>query len=68
MPSGEHPFDGEMILNKNKNKNKNKTVLSRIREQAHKGYWHAQLTDVLSLFSRSCIVIMICSGYVMGQA
>ena len=24
MPSGEHPFDGDMILIKNKNKNKNK--------------------------------------------
>ena len=23
MPSGEHPFDGDMILIKNKNKNKN---------------------------------------------
>ena len=22
MPRGEHPFDGEMILNKNKNKDK----------------------------------------------
>ena len=26
MPSGEHPFDGEMILNKNKNKNKAKSL------------------------------------------
>ena len=25
MPSGEHPFDGDMILIKNKNKNKNDT-------------------------------------------
>ena len=26
MPSGEHPFDDEMILNKNKNKNKGSDV------------------------------------------
>ena len=44
------------------------TMFSRIREQAHKGYWHEHFTDVLSLFSRSCIIIMMRSGCAMGQA
>ena len=29
MPSGEHPFDGDMVLIKNKNKNKNKGTQRR---------------------------------------
>ena len=33
MPSGEHPFDGEMILIKNKNKNKNVTAKPYILRQ-----------------------------------
>ena len=43
-------------------------MFSRIIVQAHKGDWLAQFTDVLSLFSSSCIIMMMCSGYVMGQA
>ena len=38
------------------------TMFSRIKEQAHKGHWHAQFTNVMSSFFSSCMIMMICSG------
>ena len=43
-------------------------VLSMVISQPHEGHRHAQCTDVLSSFSSSCIIMVMCSGYVMGQA
>jgi len=40
MPSGEHPFDGDMILIKNKNKNKNK--IARGTNALDHSFVHAQ--------------------------
>ena len=46
-----HPVEGTPL-----------TMFSRIGEQAHKGHWHVQFTNVMSSFFSSCKIMMICSG------
>ena len=43
-------------------------LFSMVVSQPHDGNQHAQYTDVLGSFSSSCIIMVMCSGYVMGQA
>ena len=48
MPEGEHPFEGERILNKNKNKNKHVGV-ARTVEVPRKNAEKSAVTQALAL-------------------
>ena len=42
--------------------------LMMVVSQPDEGHLNAQCTDDLGSFSSSCIIMVMCSGYVMGQA